>query len=308
MSAYSKANGFMLVSGDVKDDLRKELQAEFAAVMKMIDEGRDKGGKHQRRADQIKHALENIDSGLERPFLSIIGWTTPVTFNDLVDFEQATNGFISRALIFEDPDSNPKRKEKFKRQPMPIGIQATLANLYSPGCTEKPDRVEYYGDKTRITSTDDALQALDDVYHAFWKMAEDARGTTGLEAIPRRGYELAAKISLILAIPERVRTVEHVRWAYALAKADIERKMKLAFSNMAQKDDPGNSIAAKIQNLISVDHAETMGVLVNRCRPHKREQVEQILSAMVQAGAVEELITTNPTNGKEVKKYKLTAH
>jgi hypothetical protein len=308
MSAYSKANGFMLVSGDVKDDLRKELQAEFAAVMKMIDEGRDKGGKHQRRADQIKHALENIDSGLERPFLSIIGWTTPVTFNDLVDFEQATNGFISRALIFEDPDSNPKRKEKFKRQPMPIGIQATLANLYSPGCTEKPDRVEYYGDKTRITSTDDALQALDDVYHAFWKMAEDARGTTGLEAIPRRGYELAAKISLILAIPERVRTAEHVRWAYALAKADIERKMKLAFSNMAQKDDPGNSIAAKIQNIISKDHAESMGVLVNRCRPHKREQVEQILSAMVQAGAVEELITTNPTNGKEVKKYKLTAH
>lgn len=308
MSAYSKANGFMLVSGDVKDDLRKELQNELAAVMKAIDEGRDKGGKMLRRADQIKHALDNIDSGLERPFLSIIGWTTPVTFNDLVDFEQATNGFISRALIFEDPDSNPKRKEGFRKQPMPIGIQATLANLYCPGTTEKPDRVEYYGDKKLIGSTDEALQALDDVYHAFWKMAEDARGTTGLEAIPRRGYELASKISLILAIPEGVRTAEHVRWAFALAKADIERKMKLAFSNMAQKDDPGNSIAAKIQNLISVDHAETIGVLVNRCRPHKREQVEQILSAMVQAGAVEEILTTNPTNRKEVKKYKLTAH
>lgn len=308
MSAYSKANGFMLVSGDVKDDLRKELQSELAAVMKAIDEGRDKGGKMLRRADQIKHALDNIDSGLERPFLSIIGWTTPVTFNDLVDFEQATNGFISRALIFEDPDSNPKRKEGFRKQPMPIGIQATLANLYCPGTTEKPDRVEYYGDKKLIGSTDEALVALDDVYHAFWKMAEDARGTTGLEAIPRRGYELASKISLILAIPEGVRTAEHVRWAFALAKADIERKMKLAFSNMAQKDDPGNSIAAKIQNLISVDHAETIGVLVNRCRPHKREQVEQILSAMVQAGAVEEILTTNPTNGKEVKKYKLTAH
>ncbi len=308
MSAYSKANGFMLVSGDVKDDLRKELQSELAATMKAIDEGRDKGGKMLRRADQIKHALDNIDSGLERPFLSIIGWTTPVTFNDLVDFEQATNGFISRALIFEDPDSNPKRKEGFKKQPMPIGIAATLANLYCPGTTEKPERVEYYGDKKMIGSTDDALTALDDAYHAFWKMAEDARGTTGLEAIPRRGYELASKISLILAIPEGVRTAEHVRWAFALAKADIERKMKLAFSNMAQKDDPGNSIAAKIQNLISVDHAETMGVLVNRCRPHKREQVEQILSAMVQAGAVEEIITTNSTNGKEVKKYKLTAH
>jgi hypothetical protein len=29
---------------------------------------------------------------------------------------------------------------------------------------------------------------------------------------------------------------------------------------------------------------------------------------MVQAGAVEEIVTTNSTNGKEVKKYKLTAH
>lgn len=307
MSAYSKANGFMLVSGDVKDDLRKELQSELSAVMKTIDEGRDKGGKLQRRADQIKHALDNIDSGLERPFLSIIGWTTPVTFNDLVDFEQATNGFISRALIFEDPDSNPKRKECFKKQSMPIGIQATLSNLYSPGSTDKPDRVEFYGDKTRIKSTDEASKALDDVYHAFWKMAEDAKSTTGLEAIPRRGYELTAKISLILAIPEGLRTAEHVRWAFALAKADIERKMKLAFSNMAQKDDPGNSIAAKIQNIISKEHAESIGVLVNRCRPHKREQVEQILSAMVQAGAVEEIMTTHPVNGKEIKKYKMTA-
>lgn len=308
MSAYSKANGFMLVSGDVKDDLRKELQSEMAGLLKIIDEGRDKGGKSQLRVDQIRHALDNIDSGLERPFLSIIGWTTPVTFNDLIDFEQATNGFIGRALIFEDPDSNPKRKEGFKRQPMPIGMQATLANLYCPGTTEKPDRVEYYGDKKRIGTTDEASKALDDVYHAFWKMAEDARGTTGLEAIPRRGYELAAKISLILAIPEGVRTVEHVRWAFALAKSDIERKLKLAYSNMAQKEDPGNSIAAKIQNIISVDHAESIGVIVNRCRPHKREQVEQILSAMVSAGAVEELITTNSTNKKEVKKYRMTAH
>lgn len=308
MSAYSKAGGFMLVSGDVKDDLRKELRSELAALIKTIDEGEDKDGKLQRRVDQVSHALDNIDSGLERPFLSIIGWTTPVTFNDLVDFEQATNGFVGRALIFEDPDTNPKRKENFKRQQMPIGIQATLANLYCPGSTEKPDRVEYYGDKKRIGTTDEAEKALDEVYHAFWKMAEDARSTTGLEAIPRRGYELAAKVSLILAIPEGVRTVEHVRWAYALAKADIERKIKMAYSNMAEKDDPGNSIAARIQNIISVDHAEPLGAIANRCRPHKKEQVEQILSAMVAAGAVEEFLTHHPVNKKEIKKYRMTAH
>ena len=52
----------------------------------------------------------------------------------------------------------------------------------------------------------------------------------GLEAIPRRGYELVAKISFILGIGDGVRTDEHVTWAFELIKRDIDRKMKLAFA------------------------------------------------------------------------------
>ena len=44
--------------------------------------------------------IDDVDAGLENPYITLLGFTTPVTFNDLMSFEQATNGFMARAMIF----------------------------------------------------------------------------------------------------------------------------------------------------------------------------------------------------------------
>ena len=305
MSAFSKADGIMPISGDTREEVSKILQTELAACNKKIEENEDKTGFFERKKPQLERALLNIEQGIESPFLSIIGFTTPVTFNNLVDFEQATNGFLSRALISNDLETNPKRKTKFKKRAMNDQMVYTLANLYAPGeYSGDIERIEYYGDKIKIESTSDAQTMLDNVYQSFWDMAEQHKGRTGLEAVPRRGYELCAKISTILAAPEGLRTKEHVRWAYAIVKRDVEYKLKLAYANMKEEESQGgDAVLAKIMNCVRKDHGETEGVIVNRCRPHAKDLVKDMIAKLVESKQIKAVEHEHKRNKKPTIKY-----
>lgn len=287
MSAYSKAHDYLPISGDLKEFIRQELQKEASACNKAIDNNEDKNGRFSKRLEQIYKQLDSLKRGIKNPFVSLMGFTTPVTFNELVSFEMATNGFISRAMIFDEPETNPRPNKRFKGGQMPSSIESRLAALYNLGEYDaEVQRIEYSGEKVKIDSDEGAKDALKAASESFWSMAEAAK-ENGLEAIPRRGYELVSKVSLILAIPEGLRTTEHVRWAYALVKADIERKMRLAYSNMQKDEDPAAAIVAKIQSLLS-DQPDglTKGVIINRCRPAKREAVEKVISELSERGFI----------------------
>lgn len=302
MSAYSKADGFMPVGGDVREEVKKILLAELRSAQKAVDdnEGDDS------RVQQLLRALENIDSGLERPFLSMLGFTTPVTFNNIVDFEQATNGFVSRALIFNELETNPKRKTDFKKMPMDDDMKLILASMANPGefSLEPVGRIEFYGERASIATTGAARAMLDEIYSEFWKMSEQHKSNSGLEAIPRRGYELCAKVSAILGAPEGVRDVEHVRYAYALTKRDIDQKLRLAYANMKQAQDENlDAVCARIMNAIAADHGEPAGVLRNRCRPHKKEIVDKAIEKLLQAGMICQKEEIHAGNKRRIVKY-----
>lgn len=305
MSAYSKADSFLPVGGDVKETLKSELKAEHAACEKMISEN-ESVEYNTRRAKQIRHALENISSGIQSPFLSLIGYTTPVTFNNLFSFEMATNGFLSRSVLFDEHETNPKPKKPTVSKDIPDKIANQLIQIYQGGSysTEPCARIEFYGEKKKLPTSSSASELLDTILIDFWEMAEHAKDI-GLEAIPRRGYELTAKISFILAIPEGIRTVEHVNWAYAFVKADIKRKMRLATANIEKEENPGDSIAVKIQDILqNSEDGETQGVIVNRCRPHKKDNVLTVLLSLAEKGYVRAVEYPHPKHkNKTVSKY-----
>ena len=305
MSAYSKADAFLPVGGDVKEALKVELKNEAAACEKKISENEDKTGAVKKRLEQVMHALDNISNGIEKPFLSMIGYTTPVTFNAIMDYENATNGFLARATIFEEPETNPKPNKPKASKSIPDKLAAKLQQLYSAGEYDilASKRIEFYGNQTPIETTSEAGARLDEILLDFWEMAEDAKDT-GLESIPRRGYELCAKISFILAIPEGLRTLEHVEWAYALIKDDITRKIRLAASNINTEESPVDSIVVKIQGILEAsDEGETQGVIINRCRPHKKEAVLKVLLALEEKGVIKTVEFEHKRNKKPFKKY-----
>lgn len=303
MSAYSKADGFMLLTGDTKDDVRSMMQQELGQCVKAINANEDPNGHHARRKPQLERALEHIDNGLERPFVSMVGFTTPVTFEGLVTREQATNGFIGRSLLIRERETNPKARKNFKRQPMPDGLRYALAGLYGGGSYDQHDgRVEFYGDRTEVPTDPDAAQFLAEAQEWFYQYAEEHKSKTGLEAVVRRGYEIMAKISLTLAAPEGVRSLEHVRWAYALARRDIDDKIALAHGN--DTDSEIEAIAARIMSVVSSEHGEPISVVYQRTKKWDRKKVDQTIAQLTRGGYLREVdVPVSFGAKKTTKKY-----
>jgi hypothetical protein len=305
MNIYSKANSFVAITGDLKEEVRQSLVAERTRLQKAVDANEDKNGRLEARLARVGQSLSTIDMGIEHPFLSIFGLTTPEKFNNLMDFELVANGFMGRALIFQELEKNPriKPRDKRSRQEVPDRIKYTLQNLYAPGYFDAAsERVERIGDKSDIQTTAEAVNALDDVSERFWEIAAQHAESTGMQAIPRRGYELVAKVSAVLAIPSGLRTLEHVQWAYKLVRRDIEGKMKLAYSNSAP--DKGDALFARILSLVTTEHGETVGSLCNQCRAYKKEQVREAVDRLVKSGHLIEA-EHKPQRGPVTKKIML---
>lgn len=299
MAAYSKANKFMLLTGDKKDEVKAKLVQELAKMTK---------GDYDNPSveAEIKKAIDSIDNGLDKPFLSLHGYTVPSTFDALVDYKAATNGFIGRCLIFYERETVPKYKEDFKAKPMPDPLRMTLMQLFSGGeftVGERPWRIQNMADRIAVPSDAIAIKMLKDTHKWLWAAAYDQKGRSGLESLYLGAYELVAKVSLILAVGEGLRTAEHVRWAFSLVKGDIEQKIALVVSNDRAKDAPATALKARIAGLVSGDDGETLGVLINRCRGYKRDDIERALAELVDAGYIRKEETLHPKTKKGVARF-----
>lgn len=305
MSVYGRANGFLLLSGDLKEETRKDMQRELSQVNKKIDEGTDTSGWCARRAAAIERALANLDKGIERPFLSLMGSTTPVTFNHLVDFASATNGFIGRSLLFHERDTAPRSRKGFRKEPLPEEMVSALMRV-SVGAefdmNEAGGRIEHYGEKIKIPTDAKASAMLDAALDWLEDRAIDHKSSSGLESLYLGAYELVSKVSLILAISEGVRTSEHVRWAFALIKRDVDDKVLLTTSNDTEKSDPMRSMCTRIFSLLG-DDGETEGVIVNRIRAKRREDVTAALQKLVTSGAVRAEAQASAKGRKPTTRY-----
>lgn len=305
MSVYSKANGWLPVTGDMRKEVRKSLLQELQQVEKRLEE--KPSPMLEARIPAIEYAIKSLDNGIEKPFLSLMGFTTPVMFDDLVDFESATNGFIGRSLLFNERETVPEEKEDFVRPPMDERLALALATLHSAGSfdTMEGQRIEHYGDKLTIPTSDDAKVMLKQVMRLFHEMAEEHKDRTGLETLALRAKEAVAKVSFILAVPEGIRTVEHVRWAYALVRRDVEEKTRLVIGNDRRKDSPAQALMARIMNLVAGDQGETLGVLVNRIKSVKKEDIQKCLDLMIKEKMIVMHETVHPRKKIVSKRYKM---
>lgn len=298
MATYSKADGFMLLTGDMKDSLKKALYQE---LQQLDDDSSD-------RSKSILDAIANLDNGLEKPFLSLIGFTTPVTFDNLVDYQSATNGFIGRALLFNERETVPAAKRRFRREPMPETLKRSLINLYDAGSFSGIQRrIEFTGERVPVPATDEAHEMLDAVLDWFEEQAVIHKGLTGLEALSLGAYELVAKVALILGVAEGLITAEHVRWAFALVRRDVDEKTRLVTANDREKDSPAMALRARISNVIDSETGETMAVICNRIRNRSREDLQRMLDLMIENGQAEKLEGEHSGNRKPVIRFRLVA-
>lgn len=283
MSVYSKASGNFLLSGDMRDYLKKDMTREMAALNKTLDSGAN--ASIESKINKIQETFDSIDKGIKNPFLSINSFSEPHIFNACVSLESVTSGFIGRSIIVNEPDTNPRPKRGFICPEMPDDLKYQLRGLCATGDYDQfNNRVEFCGEKTLITTTPEAQQALSDASDWIFDKADEHTEKTGFEAVVRRGYEMIEKVSFILAMGGVERTIEHVEWAFEYIRRDIEYKTLLAYSNVKEKSDPVQSMAAKILCSIGSD-GMTVGRIVNRYRA-KKDLVNEAIDILVQKGSV----------------------
>lgn len=305
MNIFTKGNDYYIPTGDTKDVVAKDLQKEISQIEKRIEDGHGSPFLDAKLLS-LQQRLSDIDNGLFRPFLSMIGYTTPVDFDEMVDFRSASNGFIGRAMIFNERDTAPRTKPNFRAPKMADPMAATIRMIASGGECDIMDsgRIEFYGDRIEVAAEPKAVEMLAAIEQWFDDQAQEHRSTSGLEALCMRCLQQVAKVSFILAIPERLKTAEHVRWAFALVRRDFEEKMRLVIGNDRAKDSPVMAMGALIENLCASDEGETLGVLLNKLRGKKREDVEKVLAELVKRGSIEAIETGRSYKGKPVERYR----
>lgn len=280
MSVYSKSNGYYILGGREKRELRKQYAAQAARA---TDDGEEDAS--------AMRMLKMVDDGLERPFLSLVGYTTPITFEGLMDAESATNGFIGRAILVTEKDIHPSMRDDYNKNGIPAGMRMKLMQIYHGGAFSLDEaegvRIENYGPRTKVVTTPEADQMLDDVQKWFHKYGEEHMENTGDSSLAmiRRSFEQVLKISFILGIPSRERTADHVRWAFAYVRQELDAKIGLVFANDSGKHRPEESMAARIVSYIDPDKGTSTSVIANRMKM-QQEQIEPILERMRSAGMV----------------------
>ena len=298
MAVFSKASSRFLLGGREKRELRKQ----FAAMMaKAEDDGIE--------PSYPARMLDMVENGLERPFLSLIGFTTPGTFDAVVDGASATQGFVGRAMIVIERDINPEAREGFRRaKGVPVNIAMRMSQLYNGDSfdqSETSPRVEYVGKRTIIKTTPEAESMMAQVSKWFHRYADDMGEATGEASVAmiRRAYEMVGKISFILAIPEGERTADHVRWAFAYVRKDIDGKIALVYANESQRHNPEASLAARITGFMDPDKGTTAAVLANRLKISV-DDVQALLDKMQKAGLAKAETGKRKYRGKPVMLWK----
>lgn len=261
MSTYSKANSRLLLNGDVRRELRKEYSQRLSRAQDNADPAAEASALRM---------LKCVDEGLERPFLSVMGFTTPSTFDAIMNGETATQGFVGRAIIVNEKDINPAPRIGFKKPPMPDALATRLMQIFAGGNFDmlERDRVEWVGEREIVTTTPEADKMLDQI--SAWLLAyADFNGEHAGEAavaMIRRAFELVAKISFILALADGVRNEDHVRWAFAYVRHEVDAKIKLVFANDNAKTRPDESVAARILNVLDAEKGVSISVISNRLK------------------------------------------
>lgn len=281
MEVYSKADGIYTIGGDAKEAFREQLEKAIAKLERRQDEGKE---IDEDELAALQETLSTIDLGISRPFLALLGFSTPSTFERIVSYEQADAGFLGRALLVIEKESNPYPRDRYRKPELPESIAWTLQRLAWGGAFNDTQdrRITGLQERHEITSTPQALAELDLTRDwVFRSLAEDYKAS-GLEAVARRAFEQIVKISFILAAPDGVRGVNHVRWARAFARRDVQTKARAVYQRESSSND---AFLMRVESQLT-ERPLSLPALANtrHLRGVERALVAAALAKLVEAG------------------------
>jgi hypothetical protein len=289
MKIFTKPSETLHISGDLRRETIKSLAGQIGALRAAMDENERVDMAHLDSLESLLRAITET-GGIPRPYLSLIGFTTMASFEGALSVEMAQNGFINRAIIVEESDTNPKPNPRQRRQSWPYDM--AMMRMAATG-KAGGGRAEHYSEYFKIATEQAAQAALQAVQAWQWEFAEMHRETTGYESLARRAYEFVSKISLILSVADGgIRTVEHVEWATAYIKRDIDEKIRLiqwaASRDSKISDDVMTGLRARAISLAKSDGGIYMTNMIHSLRRKDitPENMTKFVTSLVSDGSL----------------------
>lgn len=307
MDIYTKSATNVLMTGDMKKETDKFLRDRYAQLKQIVENNEDKSGAAEAEMASIERRRA-MQGRLEKPFLSLIGFTTPRQFAKIMTVENVETGFLGRTIFVSESDINPYPKP-FQKTDLPPSMKMRIQQLSNGGKMDTTGyvRVECNGHVERIGHSAAAKELLQKCKEWSWHYTQgqiELRGDA-FAGLYRRLYEKVVKIALVLGVADGEIDVEHVQWAMAASLRDVEEKIS-AVTIEDQSFTKAERLAAAIQGALKSKPGATLAQVHNRSNirsKYNKDDVETMLKKMAEGGIIRVEDGTDGRSGLPLKRY-----
>lgn len=315
MEVYTKANGVLMVDLSRRESILATIAAGIVKCKRTIEDcgkSSPEGIEASHNADYLKRLYSTINdnAGLVNPWLSMFTTATPATMKSAFTREQVESGFLSRAMVFFEHESNPMPKIGFcPPKKIPFDIEARLVSDGFHNIDDTAGRVDDHRDSVALAMTDEAADFLQRMQGYLFEWAE-ALKDKGMTPLARRATEMVVKVCIAVAGWNRSRIdIAVVRYAARLVMIDIETKIRKV--EIADKEessdmlDRGRALKLKILDICQVWASQ--GEISTRCRSRtiKKDDVSAVVKIMLNDGLLE-VQEHAPKTGRSTSRYLCT--
>lgn len=313
MQVFTESNSHVLVNGDTKREMIEAADREIARIQKLIDDGKAKEDDKRLKTAISKKKIAK--HGIQKPCMSIFALGEPTKFDAVIlkDPWLLVGGFLGRALMFDEPETVPKKRpdDDIYTGEMPTHLAMRLSQLFWGGeFKDEDDRIEYDGEWQMIQWTPEAKKLKDQAEQYWDDVAERERDEgSQLESQARGALEIVIKVAGIVAVEKGIIEKKDFEWAQALVRKVTLEKIYRAKSGekMTNGDSKERGAGLHIGILTAVRSAGNIGLTVGRIR----NKVSRKTPTEIFQKAIDHLVergklfaeTKTGTNGKTTINY-----
>ena len=242
---------------------------------------------------------------IHQPNVVLFGTTVPESLYQGLTADSVADGFLSRVLIWEGPNTRPKkRKPRAMAPPADLVDQVRAWVNWTPGAgnlaTQHPKPLV-------ITSTREAGAMLDEFDEECDKAQDQEESQLG--TLWSRAAEKARKLALLHTCSRMVPgepiqiDLEASRWACELAKYLTQRLIHLAHQWVA--DGPFDGRRKRVLRSIqeSGKHGLTGSELCRRTQSLSPRERAEVLEALLQSGEIRAELNESLKPGRKALRY-----
>lgn len=246
------------------------------------------------------YADKERKQSIDQPSLSLLGSTVPDNLYQGLSYESATDGFLSRMLIFETDNDLPRKK---KRKDIifepPKSLIDKIIKLHEKKTNVNPsgniDNVQRARPQT-VPMSENAYDILDDFDDYIYNLRKDLKNENKIDAMYNRVSELSVKIAMIVAVgidaDNPIMTENEIMYGISVAKHLTDHLRHVVENYMAKNDYEHET--KNIFNIISRTGSASLTQIALNTQHLPTYQRDNIIQSLIESDQIQERVTIMP--------------